>query len=80
MTDASPIQPPDEDGESAPPRRPVVRLGRPQADDHYGVVRADPPPDDHRHDETSPPFLLSAPAPQPAPPASPPAAEPPAAE
>jgi hypothetical protein len=76
MTDQSPIHQPDDEEEPAPPRRPV-RLGRSEPGDHYGVVRADPPADDHRHDETSPSFLLGVPAPQPdASPQPPPTAEP----
>ncbi|MFE5939013.1 hypothetical protein ACFQ69_27075 [Streptomyces sp. NPDC056470] len=45
-----------------PPPRPPRKVGR-GPEDHYGVVRAEPPTDDYEHDEVSPAFDTTAPSP-----------------
>lgn len=43
--------------QSGAPRPRPPRAARRGESDHYGVVRADPPPDDHQHSEAAPSFL-----------------------
>ncbi|MFF7971158.1 hypothetical protein [Streptomyces sp. NPDC007905] len=72
MPDADPFHEAYEDDELPPavPPRPS-RLSDDPSQDHYGVVRAEPPTDDFQHNETSPRFEIAEPAPNPATPPPP---------